>query len=97
MPTKDYGERATRTEAVPSLSRTDGLFIPSTRRAPGASSDGDNHLGQIEHDSRLDDIRRGSRRACRLIALVSPVNEDRAADEDDPTLRLILPDQPSRL
>src|SRR2546423_3844551 len=53
---------------------------------PGAASNGDDHLSQIEYGSRLDDIRRGSGRACRLVTLVSPVNENRAADKDDSTL-----------
>ena len=34
---------------------------------------------------------------CRLETLIYAVNEDRAADKDDPTLGLILPDQPRRL
>jgi hypothetical protein len=64
---------------------------------PGPASNGDDHLSQIERGSRLDHIRGGSGRTCRLETLISSVNEDRAADKYDSTLRLILPDQLRRL
>jgi hypothetical protein len=70
---------------------------PRPRHVSGAASNGDDNLSQIEHGSRFDDISGRSSRACRLEALISPLNEDRAADKDDPTLWLILPDQPRRL
>ncbi len=70
---------------------------PRPRHVSGAASNGDDNLSQIEHGSRFDDISGRSSRACRLEALISPLNEDRAADKDHPTLWLILPDQPRRL
>src|SRR5262249_61382515 len=79
------------TKAAEVSSRSD-----SGRDDRSAASNRDDHLGELEHGFRFDYVRRGSGRTRGLETLVSAIDENRAADEDDVTLRLIPPDQRRR-